>query len=56
MLFYSGWSRTVLFMVEKMPNVSVAFVSLPYQRPSAELVAERTRIFRERVEKDTIYA
>jgi hypothetical protein len=41
-------------MVEKMPYVSVARVGLPHKRPTAKLVAERTRIFRERVEKHTI--
>lgn len=41
-------------MVEKMPYMSVALVGLPHKRPTAKLVAEWTRVFRERVEKHTI--
>lgn len=34
----------------------VTFVSLPYERPAAEFVAEGPGILCERVEKDAVYA
>lgn len=46
--------RTVFLVVEKMPYVPIACVSLPYKRPPAEFIAEGTRVLCERVEKDAI--
>lgn len=48
--------RTIFLVVEKMPYVSIALVCLPDERPAAKLVAERTGILCERMEKDAICA
>lgn len=55
--FYDVDARLAVFlMVFEMPDMPIAFVSLPEKRPAADLVAEWSGVFRELVEVDAVEA
>lgn len=47
--------RTVFLVVKLVPNMSIARVGLPQQRPTADLVAKRARIFCKGMEENAVH-
>ena len=46
--------QTIFFMVSQMIEMSISLVALIHQRPAGNLIPKRSRVFGQRMERQTV--